>query len=132
MSNDNKEKTRSPAAGFDTRPENINRNGRPPKGYSITDTVRAMLARSPEVKERLTQKIKEKALAGDMKAIELLWSYMDGKPVQTSNVHLQESPEDKVKNTLELLKGNGVLQSGSGHVLQDEGGPAISSDEGSE
>ena len=108
-----------------------NTNGRPTKGYSITDTVREMLASSPDAKEKLSKKVLEKALEGDLKAVELLWSYMDGRPVQTSNVLLSEEPEEKVKRTLALLKEN-VLPSGSSDILQDEGGQPVPSDDGSE
>jgi hypothetical protein len=59
-----------------------NPNGRPPKGYSITDTIRSMMDKNPAIKESLAEKILEKALIGDKDAIKLIWNYIDGMPVQ--------------------------------------------------
>jgi hypothetical protein len=68
--------------GFKDNPSNRNTKGRPPKGYSITEMMREMLANRPEVKEALGKVITEKALSGDITAIKTLWQYMDGMPVQ--------------------------------------------------
>lgn len=59
-----------------------NPNGRPPKGYSITEAFKSMLAAEPEVKAEIVQSIKLKALRGDITAQKLIWEYMDGKPKQ--------------------------------------------------
>ena len=67
-----------------------NPNGRPPKGYSITETLRSMMNEQPELKYTLGKKILEKALDGDIKAIELIWAYMDGRPRQGSNIYIEQ------------------------------------------
>ena len=59
-----------------------NPNGRPPKGYSITEAFKAMLASEPETKAQIVQSIKDKALKGDPTATKMIWEYMDGKPKQ--------------------------------------------------
>lgn len=59
-----------------------NPDGRPPKGYSITDWFKGMLNSKPEVKEALGNSILRKALQGDSTAQKLVWSYMDGQPKQ--------------------------------------------------
>jgi hypothetical protein len=59
-----------------------NPNGRPPKGYSITEWFRDMLNSKPEVKDSIGKAILEKALAGDQAAQKLIWNYMDGMPLQ--------------------------------------------------
>lgn len=59
-----------------------NPNGRPKKGYSITETIRSMLTARPEIKQELGNKILEMALKGDITAIKTLWQYMDGMPKQ--------------------------------------------------
>jgi hypothetical protein len=59
-----------------------NPNGRPPKGYSITEMMREMLANKPEVKEAIGAMIAAKAMEGDQVAIKTLWQYMDGMPSQ--------------------------------------------------
>jgi hypothetical protein len=59
-----------------------NPNGRPLKGYSITETLKEMMAAQPEIKKALGTKLIELALKGDLTAIKLLMSYMDGMPKQ--------------------------------------------------
>lgn len=60
---------------------NANPNGRPPKGHSITETIKAMMDEKPEIKKALGQKILQMALAGDITAIKTLWNYIDGMPM---------------------------------------------------
>lgn len=76
----------NPKSGFDVNPQNINRNGRPPKGYSITEWFREMLSSNPEVKEELGNAILEKARKGDVAAQKLVWNYIDGMPQQKVDV----------------------------------------------
>ncbi len=69
--------------GFKDNPSNINKNGRPPKGYSITEWFREMLDSKPEVKDAIGRSILAKALEGDTAAQKMVWQYMDGMPKQT-------------------------------------------------
>lgn len=62
--------------------ESGNPNGRPPKGYSITEAFKSMLAAEPEVKAQIVAAIKQKAIEGDSAAQKLVWNYMDGMPKQ--------------------------------------------------
>jgi len=57
-----------------------NPNGRPPKGYSITEWFKEMLKSQPEVKDAIGKSIIKKALEGDSTAQKLVWNYMDGLP----------------------------------------------------
>ena len=59
-----------------------NPDGRPKKGYSITEWFKEMLASKPEVKDAIGKSIMKKALEGDVTAQKLVWSYMDGMPSQ--------------------------------------------------
>lgn len=59
-----------------------NPKGRPPKGYSITEAFREMLASDPLTKQTIVSSIKAKAIAGDPTAQKLIWNYMDGMPPQ--------------------------------------------------
>ena len=59
-----------------------NPKGRPKKGYSITEWFKGMLKSNPEVKDKIGNAIVKKALAGDVAAQKLVWSYMDGMPQQ--------------------------------------------------
>lgn len=61
-----------------------NPNGRPPKGYSITEAFRSMLSADPEAKKQIVESIKSKALQGDSAAQKLVWNYMDGLPPASS------------------------------------------------
>lgn len=66
--------------------ESGNPNGRPPKGYSITETMKAMLGEKPEIKDALGRKVLEMALKGDIAALKLVWQYMDGMPKQEVDI----------------------------------------------
>ena len=60
-----------------------NPNGRPLKGYSITEWFKEMLTKDPEVKDKIGKAILAKALEGDSAAQRLVWNYMDGTPQQS-------------------------------------------------
>jgi hypothetical protein len=72
--------------------------GRVPKGYSITETIREMMGERPEIKKALGTKVIDAALKGDMAAIKLIWSYMDGMPIQQTDVTIKEKPEPILPN----------------------------------
>ena len=59
-----------------------NPNGRPKKGYSITEWFREMLDSKPDVKDAIGKSIMKKALEGDTAAQKMVWQYMDGMPSQ--------------------------------------------------
>lgn len=59
-----------------------NPNGRPKKGYSITETMREMFGKDPSIKEKLVQTIIDKAIGGDVSAMKLIINYTDGVPKQ--------------------------------------------------
>lgn len=71
---------RVPATGFHTNPERINRHGRPPKGHSITETIREMMDEKPEIKRALGNKLIQMAVDGDIVAIKTVMAYIDGLP----------------------------------------------------
>ena len=59
-----------------------NPNGRPKKGYSITEWFKGMLNSDPKIKDAIGRSILKKALEGDITAQKLVWQYMDGMPKQ--------------------------------------------------
>ncbi len=63
-----------------------NPNGRPKKGHSITETIRAMMDEKPEIKKALGAKILQMAVEGDITAIKTIWNYLDGMPLQKSEI----------------------------------------------
>ena len=75
-----------------------NLEGRPKKGYSITEWFQEMLNSDPEVKNELGQAILAKAKAGDPTALKLVWNYMDGLPKQAVDVNSSGTLEVKWKN----------------------------------
>lgn len=78
--------------------ESGNPDGRPPKGYSITEMMKEMLNSDPNLKASLGKVIAKKALEGDMAAISKVWAYMDGLPTQpiensgTQHIIITRSP----------------------------------------
>lgn len=72
----------NPADNLKKRGSQANPNGRPKKGYSITEMMKSMLGADPKLKKSIGKTIAQKALEGDMAAIKLLWQYMDGMPKQ--------------------------------------------------
>lgn len=62
--------------------ESGNPNGRPKKGYSITEMMQEMLANEPDKKRALGEAILAKAMSGDVAAQKAIWNYMDGMPTQ--------------------------------------------------
>lgn len=59
-----------------------NPNGRPHKGYSITEAVKDLLTKEPERKKKIIEKIIALAENGDPVFVKLAWNYMDGMPTQ--------------------------------------------------
>jgi hypothetical protein len=66
--------------------ESGNPKGRPPKGYSISDWFKHMLNEKPEIKDAIAKSILKKALEGDTVAQKLVWNYMDGLPLQQTDI----------------------------------------------
>jgi len=66
-----------------------NPKGRPLKGHSITETIRAMMDEKPEIKKALGTKILGMALEGDITAIKTIWGYLDGLPIATVNSNIE-------------------------------------------
>jgi hypothetical protein len=69
---------------------NANPNGRPKKGYSITEWFKEMLNSKPEVKDAIGKSILKKALEGDQSAQRMVWNYMDGMPKQEADVTIKD------------------------------------------
>jgi hypothetical protein len=86
MGNENK--------GFASHPENINREGRPKKGETLTDALREF-AEQQDVeyndnkisrKQALSQKLWQMALNGDLQAMKYIYDRIDGKPTEKHEV----------------------------------------------
>lgn len=89
----------NPKSGFKANPQNINKDGRPKKGYSITEWFQEMLNSDPEIKNELGLAILAKAKQGDPTALKLVWNYMDGMPKQSSDI----------TSNGETIKGNVII-----------------------
>ena len=72
--------------GFQLHPENINKEGRPRKGYAISDVIRDMMDEQPEIKKALGAKLIQLALGGDLQAINAVMDRLEGKPNITAQV----------------------------------------------
>lgn len=100
-----------------------NPNGRPPKGYSITETIRDMMAAKPEIKQALGTKIVGLALAGDINAMRMIWNYMDGMPIQNNVLTGDKDNPITVDIGSTLSKIYGQARTGStGKVLNNSKG----------
>ena len=84
--------------------ESGNPNGRPKKGYSITEMMKEMLNEQPEIKKGIGQRIAKKALEGDPAAIKMLWQYMDGMPLQKNETDVTSKGEKIEGFVVELKK----------------------------
>jgi hypothetical protein len=72
--------------GFKDHPENINRNGRPKKGETLTDALREIVD-----KDAVAQKLVEMAMErGDLAALKYIYDRIDGRPVETIQQHVTE------------------------------------------
>ncbi|MFB3778333.1 MAG: DUF5681 domain-containing protein [Bryobacteraceae bacterium] len=78
-----------------------NPRGRPRKGHSIADQLRA--AASGPARKRLVRSLIEKAENGNLRAIELLFAYLLGKPQGEPLVHIDMRQQDS-QHTLDLTK----------------------------
>jgi len=79
--------------------ETRNPNGRPPKGYSITEWFREMMGKNPKIKDAIGKSILKKALEGDIAAQKLIWNYMDGLPIAKNEVHGNLTIADLIRKT---------------------------------
>lgn len=69
--------------------ESGNPKGRPKKGYSISEMMKELLESDPEKKRALVEAILAKAMTGDVAAMKAIWNYMDGMPLQATDVTSQ-------------------------------------------
>lgn len=92
--------------GFDKRPQDINRNGRPKKEYCLTDILKDQGNLTDEVdadgnpisrKEAVGRKLWERALGGDVVLLKYLYDRIDGKPLQTIEANVTR-PETDLSN----------------------------------
>ena len=81
--------------GFDKRPQDINRKGRPPKEYCLTDILKEQgnmedveIADGVKIarKEAIAQKLWSLAMSGDVNALKYIYDRVDGKPRQSLDI----------------------------------------------
>lgn len=89
--------------GFDKRPQDINRNGRPPKEVSLTDILKELsltkettdrddLGNKILIKTALANKLLDLALKdGDITAIKYIYDRIDGKPIEKVEQEIRQS-----------------------------------------
>ena len=81
---------KEPTGGSNVHPENINRNGRPKKGFTLTDIAKEILEEELPTgitrKEALMKKVAQLAYEGNETMIKLLWNYVDGMPTQRNEI----------------------------------------------
>ena len=94
-----------PANGFDKRPQDINRKGRPKKGRALTELMREYLNReitdkdgnNVKYKELFIQQVLKKAIAGDPVYAKLVMNYIDGMPKQQHEITGEDGEPIKIE-----------------------------------
>ena len=95
-----------PTNGFDKRSEDINRNGRPPKEFTLTNILRENLNQVNDEtgktkKQEVIDKMYELAVdKGDVQMMKYLIDRIDGKPLQTIEANVTR-PESDLSNLTE-------------------------------
>ena len=77
--------------GFEKRPQDINRKGRPPKEYCLTDilkeqgNIKDVETSSGKIsrKQAIARKLWAMAMEGDVTALKYLYDRVDGRPKET-------------------------------------------------
>lgn len=85
-----------PTLGFDKNPQNINRNGRPPKDWTMSAMYKqaaeeASATGEPKYKI-VARKLLDLAEKGDIQAIKELGNRLDGMPKQSVDVTTEGKP----------------------------------------
>jgi len=82
-----------PVAGFNTNPQNINKNGRPPRDWTVSGLIEEAMEEADETgvpaKKIIYQKLVALAKRGDMLAVKEINQRLDGMPKQTNEVNGQ-------------------------------------------
>jgi hypothetical protein len=94
--------------GFASHPENINRNGRPKRGWAwneliedaVNETVKNTAGEELEVKKLVVKRLVKMASEGDLQAIREIINRMDGMPVQPN----ADIPPDVLDQYLHIYK----------------------------
>jgi hypothetical protein len=86
----------------------INRSGRPKKGMALTDILNYKLDlvhKAGKLKrEAIAEKLIEVALEGDVTALRYIYDRVDGRPVQTAVVEMQDISEETKKRMMSIFK----------------------------
>lgn len=90
---------KKPTTTFADRPQDINRNGRPPKEHCLTDLLKEALDKEHTPsgktnKEMIIDKMFELANKGDSIILKYLFDRIDGKPLQTIEANIRRDEID--------------------------------------
>ena len=66
--------------------ESGNPNGRPRKGFAMTDIMRQMLDENGNISKAIMSKLLQMAASGDMAAIREVLDRLEGKPLQSTDI----------------------------------------------
>lgn len=72
--------------------ESGNPNGRPPRGEALTEILRSRVDKDA-IAERLVALAFGETKEGDMAAIKYIYDRLDGKPIETINQNVHETPK---------------------------------------
>ena len=95
--------------GFGDKPQNINKNGRPPKGLAWSEVLESVSFEVDQTtgldyRQRVARKLWEIAMTGDIQAIRLLFDRMDGAPLQRQIVREEsDRSTERIADALDAI-----------------------------
>ena len=92
--------------GFQLRPENINRNGRPPKAWTMSSLIEEALEEVEQqsgksFKHLVAKRLAHMAVGGDIQAIKEINDRVDGKPKQNLQLSGVDGEPIEVKHSID-------------------------------
>ena len=94
-----------PVAGFNSNPQNINKNGRPKRDWTVQGLIEEAMEEADETgvpaKKIIYKKLVSLAKRGDLQAVKEINQRLDGMPKQTNDVKI-----DLPKPLLDVLHNN--------------------------
>lgn len=95
------------ARGFALFPENINKEGRPSKPFSVVEKLRMKVATNPALMEDILKVIIDLIKNGDTSMIRMFVAYMDGQPKQTIDLNpANDDDVDKLRDIVSQIRND--------------------------
>lgn len=104
---------KKPIAGFNARPENINRKGAPKRDWTWSGLLEEAMEEQDETgesyKKIIVRRVRSLGAKGDMIAIKELFNRMDGMPRQTTDITSGGKPIPILGGISNVSENNGSV-----------------------